>query len=338
MSRRAVVENLMAIKDNCDNLVFAFFHPWTIYCGKAKPMLESIIRQGFRVAEFSFHRLTERDIEFVYAGNRPISKLTSWYIPRQLFEMGMSCGVIFYRKEPGQTATGMMTRLKGKSQPFLNSPGQLRYDFRAANKSINLIHSSDDCESTIAEALIFFTPEEVEWALRCGHLARFAECEARLLRHPAYTGLESICDEAATTLLIKLRIRALNLLGRTLDPAVCKPLFELWNRLLDRDYLALSVHEEAKQYPSLIADEQRLLQPVLHSLHGPSGVDRPRRSLKRTPVAAITGFLETLAEPDRYGEADSEALLSVPVFFDCWEEQLFKTTLLHFDELRNGHV
>jgi len=334
MRRQKLVEHLMTMTDNRDNLVFAFFHPWTVRCGKLKPMIERILEQGFRIIAFSFHRITERDVELLYAGNRPISKSTSWYIPRQLYEMDVSCGVIFYQGEPSQPATRAMSQLKGKSQPFLNGPGQLRYDFRAPNKSINLIHSSDDWESTIGEALIFFTPEHVEYALRHGNLARFKECEARLLGYPAYASMEFIRDEAATTLLMKLRIRALEQLTQILDPTLCKPLFELWNEQLQRDYLVLNVHEEAKQYTSLVAGERRLLEPVLRSLRACCGIYRPARSLKRAPVGALAGFLETLSEPDSYREADTEALLLVPVFLDRWEEHLFKTTLLHFDELR----
>jgi len=334
MTRRKIAESLMSIQDHSGSLVFAFFHPWTVQCGKLRPMLEQIIRHGFRVAAFNFHRLTERDVELLYAGNRPISRSTSWFIPRQLYEMGVSCGVILHREEQGRTATSVMTELKGKSQPFLNSPGQLRYDFRAPNKSINLIHSSDDWASTISEALLFFTPDEIELTLRKVRLAHFEECERSLLDHPAHAGMQFVRDQSATALLIKLRIRTLGLLRPVAEPTLCAPLFDFWNQRLERNYLALDVHEEAKQYPSLLADEQRLARPLLRSLRSSCNLDRPRRSLRRVPVAALTEFLQLLVEPDSYGEADTEALLSLPVFFDQWEEQLFKTTLLHFDELR----
>jgi hypothetical protein len=94
------------------------------------------------------------------------------------------------------------------------------------------------------------------------------------------------------------------------------------------------VHEEAKQYILLTAHEQQFVQPLLRSLRVSFNVDRARRSLRRTPIATLTEFLQLLAEPDCYSEADTEMLVSLPVFFDRWEEQLFKTTLLHFDELR----
>lgn len=338
MTRRQIVEALMAMTDDADSLVFAFFHPWTVQCGKLRPMLERIIERGFRVVAFNFHRITERDVEFLYAGNRPISGSTSWFIPRQLYEMGPSCGVILHRRAAGQPAATAMAQLKGKSQPFLNSVGQLRYDFRAPNKSINLIHSSDDWKATVSEALIFFSRQDIECALRNVHGGHFEDGEMRLLKHPAYASMEVVRDEAAATLLIKLRIRALDLLSGVLEPALCAPLFALWDKWLERDYLALTVHEEAKQYAALVVDEQRLLRPVRRFLQASCGMDRPRRSLARRPVAALAEFLQILAEPDGYGEADIEGLMSVPVFFDRWEEQLFKTTLLHFDELRYRRV
>ncbi|HEX2270826.1 MAG TPA: hypothetical protein VHH35_14875, partial [Pyrinomonadaceae bacterium] len=93
-------------------------------------------------------------------------------------------------------------------------------------------------------------------------------------------------------------------------------------------------HAEAKEYVSLVTDEKPLLQPVLHALRASAGINRPMRSLNHTPVAALAGLLAVLSEPDGFADADAEALVSIPVFFDRWEEQLFKTTLLHFDELR----
>ena len=334
MSRRHIVEQLLKINDDADHLVFAFFHPWTIHCGKLGPMLERIFDRGFRLVAFRFHRITERDIELIYAANRPIDKNRSWFIPRQLYEMGPSCGVILYRPVPGESATQELKQLKGSSQPFLNSPGQLRYDFRPPNKSINLIHSSDSWESTIEEALVFLSPEEIEFVLRNVRRAPFDDNATRLLKHPAYTGIEIVREETATSLLLKLRIRALDLLQLQLEPDLCEPLFRFWNERLERDYFALTVHEEAKEYVSLVADEAPLLQPVLSALRSPAGINRPLRSLNQTPVAALAGLLAILSDPDCFTDADAEALLSIPVFLDRWEEQLFKTTLLHFDELR----
>jgi hypothetical protein len=73
---------------------------------------------------------------------------------------------------------------------------------------------------------------------------------------------------------------------------LCTPLFDFWNERLGRDHLALEVHEEAKQYPSLLADEQRLARPLLRSLRSCCNLDRPKRSLIRVPAAALTEFIQ----------------------------------------------
>src|ERR1700694_2728275 len=137
-----------------DRLVFVFFDPWTLLTQTAEPLVHAILAHGFSVAAISRRRLEESDVEQIYRKNLPIRPDNAWHIPRQVYLMGTSLGLLLHHRSA--KATDLLRRIKGKANPAANSPGLLRYDFRAPNRSLSLLHSSDTWEDTIHEALVFF--------------------------------------------------------------------------------------------------------------------------------------------------------------------------------------
>ncbi|WP_315792639.1 MULTISPECIES: nucleoside-diphosphate kinase [unclassified Bradyrhizobium] len=74
-------------------------------------------------------------------------------------------------------------KLKGVASPYAAQPGQLRHDFEAVNRSLSLMHSSDEPLSTVRELRIFAGD------------AAFGDLVVRARQAQTQSGLQSLCRE-----------------------------------------------------------------------------------------------------------------------------------------------
>ena len=129
--------------------------------GKVLPLVTRIAEAGFLLLDYEFRNLGEADAEEIYRTNTPIRDGAQWHAARRVYEMGVSVGLLF-GVDGNEDACTRMYSLKGRSNPMLTSRGELRHDFRAPNRSLSLMHSSDDEARVMREAAVFFSPARLQ--------------------------------------------------------------------------------------------------------------------------------------------------------------------------------
>jgi nucleoside diphosphate kinase len=332
-----IIGDLATFSHLQNKVVFVFFDPWTIRHHKLKKIVQRIMKYGFEILAFNFHLLKESDIEQIYRKNPPITMKTSWHLPREVYEIGQSCGILFYLDDPNTTATELMKNLKGKSNPVLNGPGKLRYDFRAPNKSLSLMHSSDDWDSTLNESTVFFSQNHLKKVFSKVSTRQFLINKRSMINGTYYDGMEYIKEQSATNLLLKIRLRILNLIDvESYTQLRVADLKRMWGYYLKRDFLQLTVEQEVKEYLAIINYEESLLKDLVSQINSLQHiVTYPRLYQYNTiRLSSLADSLMILNNVKYYSYIDGSKITdTIPVFFDQWEKLLFKTTLFHFEEL-----
>ncbi|MBB4041643.1 nucleoside diphosphate kinase [Microvirga flocculans] len=160
------------------SLAMLLLKPDAIRSGKADGILAAIFDKGYHaVAALPVLNPRERYFEDLYKFNLTLrnsqNQIASWWVNRQLYTMGPSLIMVVTR--PGPLPASLhaeLASLKGPSNPYQARPGDLRYDFAGCNRSVNLIHTSDDPVSMARELLIFTDPERLRALVRTGAEAR----------------------------------------------------------------------------------------------------------------------------------------------------------------------
>lgn len=305
------------------DIIFVFFDPWSVYQNYHRQITMQIIENGYNLVRYRFKKLTDSDIEQVYRKNTPISSERSWHIPKEIYTMGVSCGLLL-AFHSGRDGYDDLKKLKGKSQPLLNSQGTIRFDYKAPNKSLSLLHTSDDFESTLLEGAVFFSKDEI-LMVQAPH-ARFN------LFSEYHVPCAAINQTSAVCLLLKVRLRILEGLKKESNDNF-NTLEVLVFKYLNNDFSSLTVEEETKIYLDFIREEEQTLRTEL----GFSEVfcsSIPTWYSYSLNLNYWKEGLKVLNNVKSYPHVNSKAFIdSIPVFYDPWEEVLFKTTLFHFPEL-----
>jgi nucleoside diphosphate kinase len=333
-----VIEDLQPFTCLANRIVFVFFDPWTIRVGKVPSIIKYICAKGFKVLASNYTLMKEGDIEQIYRKNPPITMKTSWHLPREVYSMGESCGLLFYLEDNSMEASSLMKTIKGKSNPVLNEAGCIRYDFRAPNKSLSLMHSSDDWFSMLNECTIFFSKDFLKKkfnTLLRGEILFEPPCLSQL---QPYASMVCIKEEAASSLLIKIRLRILQILiNEDIVDVGATELMQLWKEYMVYDFLRHDVKEEMTIYDALIEREAPFISVIIDAFHhNQLNLKSPRLYQYSIQPGNLILTLQMLNQPQNYSLIDGDEILRLaPVFYNQWEKLLFKTTLFHFQELKN---
>ncbi len=149
-------ENLAQLK----TLAFVIVKPDAIVSGKCSAVIEYLRRSGLKAVEATpLLAPALRDFEELYKFNLTLrneqNQIGSWWVNCQLYTLAPS--LLLMLECPGNPANvhQILGSIKGPSSPHAGRRGQLRFDLRACNKALNMIHCSDDPLSTAREYLIF---------------------------------------------------------------------------------------------------------------------------------------------------------------------------------------
>jgi len=324
-------------------IVFVFLDPWTLNTNRLAGMLQAMSALGFTLLDFAFKTLSEADAEEIYRTNHPIREGNSWHVARLVYPMGRSLGLLLGFRDPNTCACAQMRRFKGKSNPSVNRPGQLRYDFFAPNRCLSLMHSSDDLPKARQEASVFFAEERLARACS-GASDTSADCSRFTQVVSAAElelGLERLQEPGVGTLFARVRLRLVQRLQR---PPSASGAFRtalaayeaLWEPLSSRSERR-PVVVEAKQYLQTVAREPALLAALTAALERDSGCSYSE--FYRPPLhepAALLSCLRILSNPRLYSRWDSDQQLPAGVLCDRWERLLFMTHLFNFDDMLYG--
>jgi nucleoside diphosphate kinase len=316
-----------------NRLVFVFFDPWTIRQKKINAIVNSILAKGFKILLFNYKILNDSEVEQIYRKNPPITMKTAWHLPKEVYTMGESCGILFYHENPNCIASEVMKKIKGKSHPLLTNKGQIRYDFRAPNKSLSLMHSSDDWYSMLNECSPFFSKKTL---MKSFNKFPFKE-ETSFFLCGHHESMEYVREQSATNLLLKLRIRIIDILLREGDTSTEGNLLkEFWIAKSEVDYLTFPVRKEVLEYTKIALEEHDLLEAFIQTLSSKQSYYFPRLYHNNCHTAEYVNALKMLHDINQYEYMDGDLIVKkLPIFYDQWEQLLFKTTLFHFNEFDN---
>lgn len=153
--------------------VFLLLKPDALQAGKHTILLRGLADAGCRLLHVQATlTASAQHFESLYQYNLTIrneqNMMGAWWINSPLYEMAPSLAMLIHvpPQRDGLTAHGYIKRLKGPSNPYKGSPGELRWQARGVNLAMNLIHSADDPVSTLREFLIFGTIDQLRTALR----------------------------------------------------------------------------------------------------------------------------------------------------------------------------
>jgi nucleoside diphosphate kinase len=171
----------------CDRLAFLLVRPDAVRQGLTSTVLNHTSAAGLRVADAEVVRPHPRLLEEIYrytqvslmgAGSRPMW----WYLPRY-YELGPAI-VVLLMSDPGpQTASEILTEIKGPSNPADTKPGQIRYDCGSQNMVMCVVHSSEDTNSALREASLFLGERRVARAIEGAGHGPDVEMAALLTEH-----------------------------------------------------------------------------------------------------------------------------------------------------------
>jgi nucleoside diphosphate kinase len=324
-------------------IVFVFFDPWTLVTGRYAGMVERILEQGFRLLDFEFKTLSEADAEEIYRTNHPIREGNSWHVARLVYPMGRSLGLLFGMSDRGACACTRMQRLKGKANPCLNRPGQLRHDFLSPNKCLSLMHSSDTLAQVRREAPVFFAPQRIDTALVAADKGGSSSEELldELTSASAEAGIERIEEPGLGTLFARIRLRLVRELQRacpTLSHERSSESYRALWKAASRNLQRLPVITEAQDYLRLLVNERPLVAAMTEAV--------TRATAERTTTACaeyyrpspneplvLVSCLQILQSPQSYSRWDTTQQLPPAFLYDRWEQLLFRTHLFNFDDM-----
>lgn len=303
------------------------------------PIIDFLKFNGFEIVLFNYAILKDSDAEQIYRKNPPITMTTSWHIPKEVYTMGESCGIIFLHKNESVNASVKMKKLKGSSHPYLNKKGQIRFDFRAPNKSLSLIHSSDDWYSMLNECSPFFSKKSFK-----NILSKFNERNEEIdstpiFPDPAYQSMENVIEQSSTNLLLKLRIRILDIIIKEIKNTNEGIKFRSF--LIEKNkinYLIYTVEEEISEYEKIAEQEKYYLTEFEKSLIDIDINYIPKLYFQNHNIYTLLNALKIMNVTESYASIDTDELVSIP-FYDKWERLLFRTTFFHYlDEETKGIV
>jgi nucleoside diphosphate kinase len=155
--------------------VYVMLKPDALAAHVQDAFLDALSSAGLQIVQsWPCLRSGPREYEELYKFNLTLQNeqnmLSHWWLTSRQFALGHSVALLVRVPEEvrgEQTAYEYFGRLKGPSNPYLARPGQLRYDLRATNLALNMVHCADDPLCTAREALIFGSAAQVIAGLRC---------------------------------------------------------------------------------------------------------------------------------------------------------------------------
>jgi nucleoside diphosphate kinase len=314
-----------------DRIAFSIIWPWAIIHGKAEPLLERLRVHGFRVVAYDYRTLGDDELEYLAGETRDRFTDKCWRLLCRACGMGVSCGLLLFFDKPTGSASRTLKSVKGETNPSATRPGELRYDFRAPNRMLNLVHSADDWDSALRECTVFFPPGQLMHLF--GELEEgrhsFAH-EPALLLDPRFASINKRQERAATALLLEMRQKIVRLVQDAAPGMNGAALSDYWAGKLKKNYLAESVAREAQEYLTIIVEEKPLLDAVL--------AQRELEALSRDAAGrSRLHALSVLNDVEQYANVDCGAIArSAGGLPDERDDLLFRTTLACFDQLRQG--
>jgi nucleoside diphosphate kinase len=304
--------------------IFGFIDPWAVHQRLEQPILSRIRIAGFRLTNLKYARLGRAEAEQIYRKNKPHGETLAWHVPDTVYLTGMSLGFLL-TPASAQADFTTLKQLKGFSDPARNEAGSIRCDFRAPNKSLALLHTSDDPASSISEALTFFSPDELR-ASASGKMGALPSSQVKI--YCDSNGPSEIFGPiAATQLLAKIRLRLFGI--SNLDLNIDK-IRSLWLDYIKIDFSNISVGDERARYIAALDQEKLALAalPILPFRAGP-----PKRWYvhSRWDSGRALCILYMISNSEEYNQIDTSCqndLMSL--CYDKWEELILKTTFFHW--------
>ncbi|MFD3686492.1 nucleoside-diphosphate kinase [Nocardiopsis sp. NPDC058631] len=305
--------------------VFLMLKPDAIESGRHEEVLAAMEAAGWQLLHaHAALSCGPRHFEDLYKYNLTVrneqNQIGVWWLNGRLYGMGPSLALM-YRIPPvgGLTAHQQVKRLKGASDPFSGSPGELRWEARGSNTALNLLHAADDPISTAREFLIFGTPEQLRRALRRadaiasgkpggGPLPGADVREQLFLTQPGRRSL----DLASVMIRVKSRIRA-GEPGAAVRSATAGT-YARYRQIAEQD---AGIVSRWHRFCALNAEEGRLLDGL------PQG-------------EGASDLMRRLAEPADYGFELSAQILAEcarrGLTTDPWEQLALDTGLYYHQE------
>jgi nucleoside diphosphate kinase len=315
-------------RERLSECVFLMLKPDALVSGKYEPLLAGMADLGWQIIHAQATLTAgQQHFEELYKYNLTIrneqNMMCAWWINARLYAMGPSVALMV-RVPPrpdGLSAHQQVKRLKGPSNPFKGSPGELRWEAGGTNLALNLLHSADDPISSAREFLIFGTGDQLRAALHradvlAGTLPGEAESAAlpeAALREQLFlagTGTRRL-DLPSVLTLVKSRLRAT-------EPSeeyrsATQPIYARYHELVSSQ---LDVGARWARFIELCAEERA----VLDRLDG--GYIRDGQDL-----------LRRLTDPSAFDFATADdirvELMRRKIAYDPWDELSLDTSLYY---------
>ena len=143
--------------------------------GEALNIIEFFSSHHFSLKALCIKRLSRSETETLFLSTSTCTQCKSlkWWMIQDAATTGAFAAAIFYSELATQeyTCLQLLNQYKGKSSPIKNHCGVIRYDFKAINVCLNLIHIPDNYGDFFKDISPFFTIQDF--------FARIADCDNR---------------------------------------------------------------------------------------------------------------------------------------------------------------
>jgi len=301
-------------------------------------IIEFLTNKGFKMIAVKIKRVSKTQAENLFLPTSTCMECGSlkWWMIQDSASLGEFASIIFY--SPSATletnCLAQLNKFKGNSDPLKNSDGVVRYDFKAINICLNLIHIPDTYGDFFKDTSPFYTiPELVEIVNRPVDLnTDFKEQFKNDLfliklysRNTSFYEFESLIYKIKYLLADALKISEDSLLSLKTH------YIHLYNTFEKADNRA----QKREIYVESISKEKNIIYSYQELLIGLMSKNKDHKGKVHELVKAycICDLLYTITDPYLYKQYNDDFFLQLQalnIYIDAFEKIIVNTSLLQW--------
>ena len=259
------------MKNNFKNIGFMMLGPDATW---DTTVLDIFKTYGIQILLCKIVTITDITAEKVYQKELLAGKISSWWIKNKFFSLGPCFVALVGGSVPHNFSSfcDYLLSIKGASDPNIRAAGTIRDQYEVPNKAFGFMHSSDDIESAMYEASLFFENYEIERSIieYPSSIHKF-DASVKMAKYINIKRMEmnrsyvSAFYNLKTVLLQKLK--AENILPIT--GSQYNAIFQLYQEAYNITKTGYSYTEEKSRIIELLTKEQEILELCLKTIKIP---------------------------------------------------------------------
>ena len=338
-----IMDELVASNINVNELShygMVLFGPDAFKQGEVLRIIDYLKRNGFVLISVKTQKITKTEAENLFLATSTCVQLKKlkWWMIQDSSSAGMFCAAIFYSPTSSEHLNCLceLNLHKGQSNPLKNRPGKIRYDFKAINTCLNLVHIPDTYGDFFKDTSPFYSVSDIVDIVNhpTGNLAVKEETNKDIYIVELYSKMDACYSFEFSIYKVKYLLAA-----KLADYFTSTSLFDFIIHL--KKTCDAVINEESRTERNSIyicnsdrdKEEIKRIQNELYNRITQNGVTREDLS-KLITAYQLTELLLDISVPERYAKSYSYFFDHVEVLgiiVDGYDRLIINTTLLQWE-------